>query len=206
MNNLKAKLFAILSLLLMSLCISSVVAQSQYDGGVTTNVAVTSDGTCTVCDAFGITYNIQGASGSSGTITTEIRTANPQPNATPEGITLNHFVVVTFNMNPSDFSQAQIIIPYIDSDVQGMQQPYTIYKYVPATNSYTALDSVLDTTAKTFTVTVNSVDDPLFAIGGATVSSEPVGFSTTTWAVLGSSIVIIVMLVVVGVWYFKKSP
>ena len=206
MNNLKTKLFAILSLLLLSLSISSVVAQSQYDGAVTTNVAVSSDGTCTVVDGFGITFNIIGAPGSSGTVTSEIRSANPQPNATPEGITLTHFVVVTFNMNAADFRQAQIVIPYTDSDVQGIQQPYTIYKYVPATDSYTALDSVVDTTAKTIIVTVNSIDDPLFAIGGATVLSETGGFSTTTWAVLASSIVIIVMLVVVGVWYFKKSP
>jgi hypothetical protein len=207
MNNLKVKLFAVFSLLLLSLSVSSVVAQSPYDGAVTTGVALSSDGTCTVCDNFGVTYEIQGTPSSTGTVTTQIPTANPQPTAnTPNGITLTHFVIVTFNVNAADFTQAKITIPYTDSDVRGVQTPYSIFKYVPATDSYTELPAIVDENAKTFTVTVTSVDDPLFAIGGASsVSGNNGGFSTIAWAALAASVVIIVMLAVVGVWYFKKA-
>jgi hypothetical protein len=206
MNNNKTKVIAILSLLLLSVSISSVAALSPYDGAATTNVAVSSSGTCTVCDAYGVTYNIQGTPGSTGTITTAVLTANPQPNAAPAGISLNRFVIVSFDMNAADFTQAQITIPYTDSDIQGIQQPYSIYKYVPATNTYTLLAAVVDTNAKTFTITVASVDDPIFAIGGATAVGQTNGISTTMWAALAGSIVFIVLLVVVGVWFFKRSP
>ncbi len=50
MNNNKTKMFAILSLLLLAVSISSVAALSPYDGAVTTDIAVSSSGTCTVCD------------------------------------------------------------------------------------------------------------------------------------------------------------
>ena len=206
MNTFNKKLFAIFTLLLLSFFVSSAAALSPYDGAATTDFVVSSTGTSSVSDNFGIIYNIQGAAGSTGTITTEVLTSNPQPTATPEGVTLTHFIVVTFNMDAADFSQAQIIIPYTDSDVQGVQQPYTIYKYMPATDTYTAFDAVVDTNAKTFTITLNSVDDPLFAVGGATVLGETSGFSTTAWVALASSVAIVVILVVVGVWYFKRSP
>ncbi len=173
MNNIKVKLFAILTLLLLSLSISSVVAQSRYDGAVTTNVAFSSDGTCTIIDDFGVKYEIQGTPGSTGTVTTEIRTENPQPTSNiPSGISLTHFVIVTFNVNAADFSQAQITIPYTDNDVQGIQPPYSIFKYNPVTDTYTELAAIVDPNAKTFTITVTSVDDPLFAIGGATLVSD----------------------------------
>ncbi len=207
MKNVKIKLFAIFSLLLLAVSISSVAALSQYDGAVTTNIAVSSSGTCTVVDDYGVTYIIQGSPGSSGTVTTDVRTANPQPNAvSPDGISLTHFIIVTFDMNAADFTQAQITIPYTDSDMQGIQEPYSIYKYVPATDTYTQLAAVVDTNAKTFTITVTSVDDPIFAIGGATALAQTGGVSTTMWVALAASIVVIVLLVVVGVWFFKRSP
>ena len=56
------------------------------------------------------------------------------------------------------------------------------------------------------TVTVNSIDDPLFAIGGGSVSGGSDGLSSTNWIILAVSIVIIVVLVVFGVWYFRKKP
>jgi hypothetical protein len=207
MNNIKVKLLAVLSLLLLSLSMSSVVAQSRYDGAVTTPVTLSSDGTSTVVDNFGVTYDIQGTPGSTGTVTTEIRTENPQPTSNiPSGISLTHFVIVTFNINPADFSQAQIVIPYTDNDVQGIQPPYSIFKYNPTTDTYTELAAVVDPNAKTFTITVTSVDDPLFAIGGATsISEDDGGFSPIAWAALAASVVIIVLLAVVGVWYFRKN-
>jgi hypothetical protein len=207
MNNIKVKLFAVISLLLLSFSISSVVAQSRYDGAVTTPVALSSDGTSTVVDNFGVTYDIQGSPGSTGTVTTEIRTENPQPTSNiPSGISLTHFVIVTFNMNAADFSQAQITIPYTNNDVQGIQTPYSIFKYNPVSDTYTELAAIVDPNAKTFTITVTSIDDPLFAIGGATlVSDGDDGFSPIAWAALAASIVIIVLLAVVGVWYFRRS-
>ena len=204
MSSLRIKLLCVLSLLLISLFISSVYAQS-YDGAVTTNVAIASSGTSTVTDNFGVTYIIQGTAGSTGTVTTDYRSANPQATAkVPEGVSLTRFVVVTFNIAAADFTQAQIIIPYTDSDVEGVQSPYAIFKYNPATDSYSELAASQDTAAKTFTFTVTSIDDPLFAIGGASVLGATGGISNLSLAVLISSIIVIVVLVVFGVWYFKK--
>ncbi len=116
---------------------------------------------------YGITFNIQGTPGSTGTVSTAVLTENPQPNAAPAGVSLTRFISVIFYMDAADFTQAQIIIPYTDSDIQGLQEPYSIYKYVPATDTYTQIPAVIDANAKTFTITVNSVEDPIFAIGGA---------------------------------------
>ena len=207
MSNLKLKLFAVFSLMLLSLTISSAVAQSQYNGAITTNVTVGTDGTATVVDSFGVTYNIQAAAGSTGTLTTDFRSGNPYPAANvPSGVTLTRFIVITFNMNAAAFTQAQITIPYTSSDLQGIQSPYSIFKYNPITNTYTELASTTDANAKTFTVTVTGIDDPTFAIGGATALSNMGGFSTTAWVALIASIIIIILLVVVGFWYFRKHP
>ncbi len=118
-------------------------------------------------------------------------------------------------MDAAHFTKAQITIPYTDSEVQGLQQPYSIFKYNPATDSYIELAAVADANAKTFTVTVTSIDDPLFAIGGVSVTPSPTsptsptpdngGFVFVAWAALSASVVIIVLLAVVGVWYFKKK-
>ncbi len=206
MSHLKIKMLTIFTLLLLSLSISSVVAQSQYSS-VTTDVKLSSNGTCTTCDDFGITYIIQGTPGSSGTVTSDIRMANPQPTANiPAGISLTHFVYVTFQIDAADFTQAKITIPYTDNDVHGVQPPFSIFKYDPATDSYTEMASVVDTNAKTFTLTVNSVDDPLFAIGGAaSVSVDNGSFSSIAWYALTASVVIVILLTVVGVWYFRKA-
>ena len=205
MNNNKTKMFAILSLLLLSISISSVAALSPYDGAVTTDIAVSSSGTCTVCDAYGITFNIQGTPGSTGTVSTAVLTENPQPNAAPTGVSLTRFISVIFYMDAADFTQAQIVIPYTDSDIQGLQEPYSIYKYVPATDTYTQIPAVIDANAKTFTITVNSVEDPIFAIGGEATVGQTNGVSTIMWVALAASVAVIMMLVVVGVWYFKRS-
>ncbi len=79
----------------------------------------------------GISYSIQGAPGAVGTVTADVYEGNPQPTATiPSGISLSHFVAITFNMNAADFSQATITISYRASDVQNIQSPYQVYKYI----------------------------------------------------------------------------
>jgi hypothetical protein len=94
--------------------------------------------------------------------------------------------------------------------VSNIQAPYKVYKYNASTDSYVEIPSTVDTTTKMATITMNSISDPLFAIGGAASPQNTEGpdntggFSTTAWALLAASIVIIVALAVFGVWYFKK--
>jgi len=118
---------------------------------------------------------------------------------------LTHFVVITFNMYSGDFNSAQIHITYTDEEVANLQAPFAVYKYVASSNSYVLMPSTVDTAAKIVTVTVGSIDDPLFAIGSNTSSNNVGGFSTASWVALGASVAIIVLLVVVGVWYLKKQ-
>ena len=118
----------------------------------------------------GVGYEIQGLAGAIGSVTAAVYNANPQSGASiPNGVTLTRFVVITFNMNAADFISATIRITYTDADVSGIQTPYTVYKYVPSINSFIELTPTVDTVNKMMTITVNSIDDPLFAIGGATV-------------------------------------
>jgi hypothetical protein len=100
-------------------------------------------------------------------------------------------------MNAADFSQATINITYTDSDVQNIQSPYAIYKYMSNTNSYVALPSTVDTAAKVITVTLTSIDDPLLAIGGATSTSG--GLQAVTWAIVIVSVIAIVLVAVLVV-------
>jgi hypothetical protein len=121
-------------------------------------------------------------------------------------------VVVTFNMNASDFTNATITISYTSSDVAGMGQPYVLYKYNPDNNSYVALNGVVDTSAKTITVTLTSTNDPLFAIGGTAAAptvmptEEPTSISLVTWAwiVVGFECVTFAVLLV-GLIYQQRS-
>ena len=90
--------------------------------------------------------------------------------------------------------------------LQESKTPYTIFKYIPSSDSYIELTPTVDTENKMMTVTVTSNRCSSFAIGGAPVVVEPDGgFSTTNLAILAVSIVVIVLLVVFGVWYFKKK-
>lgn len=207
-NISKFMAIAILSVLLVSSFGSLVSAQSGYGNQVTTPVTIGSDGTFSgSASDIGVGYSIQGVAGATGSVTAAVYNANPQPSASiPNGVTLTRFVVVTFDMNAADFSSASIIITYTDADVSGIQTPYTIYKYIPSSDSYIELTPTVDTDNKMMTITVTSIDDPLFAIGGASVSGETGGISTTNWAILAVSIVVIVVLVVFGVWYFRKKP
>jgi hypothetical protein len=182
----------ILTVLLLSLSVSLVAA--QYTTQKTTDVTISSDGTFSATDSeVGVSYLIQGTSGATGTVTATVYNGNPQPTATvPDGISLTRFVVITFNMNANEFTQATITMNYADSDVQNIQSPYTIFKYVPSTDSYVELPSSFDSVAKTITITVTSLDDPLFAIGGAATTTA--GIPASTWIILAVSIVAIVLL------------
>lgn len=199
----KLGVISIIAILMLSLSVSSVAA--QYTTQKTTDIVIASDGTCTAYEPeVGVTYVIKGTPGAMGTVTAAIYNGNPQPLANiPNGVALNHFVVVTFDMDASDFSQAVITINYADSDVQNIQPPYTVYKYMPDTDSYVALPSTVDTVAKTITITLDSVDDPLFAIGGAVVTDAPV--TAVAWVIVAVGVIAVVLLSVLIVTRMRKS-
>jgi hypothetical protein len=197
----------LLSILLFSMLLA-IVSAVNYSGADTVSVIIGSDGTFSgTSDSTNVKVDVQGSSGATGNIRVEAYSANPQITAfVPDGISLSRFIVVTFDMNSVDFNQATVSISYTAADVANFQQPYSIYKYVASTNSYVSVPSTVDTDAKTITAKINGIDDPLFAIGGASLpQAKTQTFPTTSWAILGSSIVVIVLLVVVSVWYLKRD-
>jgi hypothetical protein len=211
----KLGVLTLVTVLLLSLSLS---VAAQYVTQKTTEIAIGLDGTFIASEPdVGITYEIQGVAGATGSVTAAVYTGNPQTTAAiPDGVSLTHFVVITFDMASSDFTQATIIVSYSDSDVQNIHSPFAIYKYDVSTDSYVELPSIVDTAAKTITVTLTSVDDPLLAIGGATATSEPT--SITTWIIIVVTIVAILLLVVfifvrmrgnsgsIGYSYIKEGP
>ncbi len=199
---------ALLSVLLISLFGALVSAQSGYTNEVVTPVTIGSDGTFSgSASSVGVGYEIQGVAGATGSVTAAVYNANPQSSASvPEGVELSRFVVITFDMDAADFISADISITFTDADVSGIQVPYSVYKYVASSDSFIELSSSVDTVDKVMMITVTSIDDPLFAVGGASVLDGAGGISVTNWAILAISIVVIVLLVVFGVWYFKKKP
>lgn len=203
----KSKLIGltIITVLLVSLSVGFVAA--QYTTEKTTNVTIGSDGTFTATDSdSGMSYSIQGTPGATGTVTADVYGGNPEPTATiPSGISLSHFVAITFNINANDFSQATVTISYRASDVQNIQSPYQVYKYSPAANNYVKLDSTVDTVSKTITVTLNSIDDPILAIGGTSNTHSAPAISASAWAILVGSIIAIVLLVSFAVFYLKRN-
>ena len=194
MNKSKLGILTLITVLLLSYTVAVVAA--QYTTEKTTNVAISSDGAFYASESdVGISYQIQGTPMATGSVVATLYNGNPQPNANcPNGICLNHFLAVEFNMSANEFSSAKITISYTDSDVTGLSQPFAIYKYIADTNSYVALPSTVDTTAKTITISVASIADPIFAVGGATTSSG--GIPTSTWAIIAVSVIIIVVLAV----------
>jgi hypothetical protein len=206
MNKSKLLVIILLSILVISAGSSFVAAQDPYPTQRTTPVTILQDGTFSASEPdIGLSYQIQGNPGATGSVTAQIYNGNPQPTASiPEGVSLTHFVVITFNMYSGDFNQATIHITYTDEEVANLQAPFAVYKYVASSNSYVLMPSTIDTGAKMVTVTVGSIDDPLFAIGSTSSSGNTGGFSNTAWIALGASVAIIVLLAVVGVWYFKR--
>ncbi len=152
----------------------------------------------------GVFYVIKGTPGASGTVTASVYNGNPQADATvPNGVSLTHFIAINFNMKASDFNSAKIIIKYSDSDVQNIQPRYEIYKYIPDTNSYVEMPSTVDTAAKTITVTLTSVDDPLLAIGGTTVEGS--GISAVMWGAMILSVIAIILVAVLLVGRMRHT-
>jgi hypothetical protein len=202
----KSKLITTALLFLLSLSMCAAVVTAQYITEKTTPVTIGPDGKFSGGELdIGVAYEIEGTVGATGSITAQIYNGNPQSTASiPESVSLTRFVAITFNMNPADFIKANIYITYTDADVANLQAPFTVYKYNPDTDSYVEVVSTVDTAAKMVTFTLNSISDPLFAIGGAVAPQNTDGFSTTAWALLAASIAIIVALAVFGVWYFKK--
>jgi hypothetical protein len=206
MNKSKLLVIILLSILVISTGSSFVVAQDFYRTR-TTPVTVLQDGTFSASEPdIGLSYQIQGNPGATGSVTAQIYNGNPQPTASiPDGVSLTHFVVITFNMYSGDCNSAQIHITYADEEVANLQAPFAVYKYVANSDSYVLMPNTsVDTSAKTVTVTVGSIDDPLFAIGSTSSAGNTGGFSNTAWIALGASVAIIVLLAVVGVWYFKR--
>ena len=197
---------SLISLLLLS--ISFTLVSAGYSGADSLPIALNSDGQCCVTGPdTNVVVEVSGTPGAAGTIRLESYSANPQVTAgVPDGIALSRFVVVTFDMNAADFNEANIYISYTDAEIANLQAPLSIYKYIPSTNSYVLLPSTVDTNAHTITIKVTSIEDPLFAIGGSTLPpTQTPTFSGTAWAILGASIVIIVLLVFVSVWYIKRD-
>jgi hypothetical protein len=99
-------------------------------------------------------------------------------------------------MPANDFQNAIITITYTSAEVAGINPSYTIYTYNASSNSYTALNSVVDNSAKTITVTLKSITNPLLAIGGATAPVPPSGFPPWIWVLVASAILVIVLIAV----------
>jgi subtilase family serine protease len=100
-------------------------------------------------------------------------------------------------MNADDFKRATVTISYNDNELVGMDEPYSVYKYLPSSDSYVALTTDVDSVAKTLTVTLNSVDDPILAVGG--LAAAPLADTTTVWVVVVVAVVAIVIIVVLAV-------
>ena len=194
--------FSVVALLFLSFAVG--FASGQYTNTKTTELVFDSSGNATVYELnIGITYIVQGTPGSTGSVTASTYVGNPQPGAgIPDDVSLSHYVSISFDMDPSDFTQAQISISYTDSDVANLHAPYAVYKYISESNSYVQLYTIVDTTAKTMTVTLTNINDPLLAIGGSTVESSGIG--TTSWIIIVVSVVIIVILAVFMVIRWRK--
>jgi len=182
-----------------------VSAQSPYQ---TQTFPMTLDSSGTFSgnsEDVGLIFYIQGIAGATGSVTTQLYNGNPQPTASiPNGVTLAHFISVTVNMNPNEFTQATIYITYTDANVASIQQPYALYKYSADTNSYTPIQATVDTATKTIVVTLNSINDPLFAIGGTATDQNNGGISDIALPILAASVIIIVVIVVFSFWYLKR--
>jgi flagellar basal body-associated protein FliL len=204
----KFVVLALICVFLFSLSVVSVGAQvSTYTTEKTTNVTIGSAGTFAAYEpAVGVSYKIVGTPGAKGTVTATVYEGNPQPTATvPSGVSLTYFIAITFNMNAHDFVQATITLNYTDSMVQKINSPYMVYKFNSADRSYVGLASIVNTREKTITVTLNSLTDPLLAIGGAKSASSG-GVPASTWIIIVIAVVIIVSVNVFVFYRMRHEP
>jgi uncharacterized protein Usg len=187
---------------IMFLAFSPLIVSAQYQTQQSVVMTVPDSGVVVVdqnATVGGLSIAICASCGVTITVATVVYNANPQADAVvPANVALTHFVALTFaDIAPNDFGNATVTIHYTDADLAGMSQPYILYKYDAATNSYLPLDTVLDTSAKTLTTTLTSINDPLFAIGGAVASSVaptggPAPISGGTWVWIGVGIVCVI--------------
>ena len=202
----KSKLLVISVVTVLLLSLSLSLAGAQYTTSQSTDVTIDSGGTFTGSSpTAGVSYVIQGTPGATGTVTVDSYSGNPQPTASiPSGDTLKDFIAITFNVNATDFSSATVTINYTSSDVQNLQSPYAVFKYVASSNSYVKLLSTVDTNAKTISVSLNSITDPVLAIGGAKTASAGGGVSGALWAVL--IVIVIVVVAAAAFIVIRRRP
>lgn len=204
-NKSKLTVLSIVALLLVSLSIGYVAAADQYTTQKTTQFTLNNDGVSTATEqALGITYEVKGVAGASGLVTAATYSGNPQPTAyVPTDISLNKFTVITFDMNANDFTSATITFKYTDDDIQNLQAPYTIYKYLPDIDTFVKMPTIVDTEAKTMTIILTSIDDPLFAIGGTTVVNDT--SSTSMWIIIAVVAIVIALVAVFLIVRMRNS-
>ena len=203
MNNSKLTVLSIVALLILSLSVG--LASAQYTPQKTTQITLDASGFYTVSEAdLGITYVINGIPDASGSITATVYSGNPQATASiPQGVGLSKFTAITFDLDANDFTAATVTLSYTDSDLENLQAPYSVYKYLPNSDSFVEMPTIIDTEAKTMTVTLTGIDDPLFAIGGATIVDETPG--TITWILVAIVAIIVVVVVVFFVIQLRNS-
>jgi hypothetical protein len=205
MNKSKIGVLSIISLLLLLFSLSASLVCAQYSTEKTTNIVIGSDGVFTATESsVGVSYVIEGLPGAVGSATTVVYSGNPQVAAdVPEGVFLSHFIAITFDMSADDFTRATITISYNDNELAGLGEPYSVYKYLPGSDSFVALTTAVDTDAKTMTVTLGSVDDPLFAIGG--LASEHSILSAGNWLLVSVGTVAFTLLAMAIVILWRKD-
>jgi len=189
------------------LSLSLAIAFGQYETSKTSTFTISSSGVANVAQSTtvgGVSMVIAGTPSAAGSVSTATYTGNPQPGASePADVKLTDFVAITFNIASDSFQNATITISYGATDLTGINPPYSLYKYNADGNSYVALSSTVDTSTKTISTTVTSINDPLFAIGGtaAPAPSPAPGSALSVWGwvavvIVSLAIVIIVVLAV----------
>jgi hypothetical protein len=210
-NYLVARVVSILTVVLLSLSLFVVAASAQYSSQATANVTIGSNGAGHVDQSSSggmVSIDIAGTPGTKGSVSLATYSGNPQPTASvPDNTKLIDFTVITINMPEGDFFGANIVFHYNDSNVAGISSPYLLYKYIPASNSYILQNAFVDTNAKTITLSISSLTDPLFAIGGASsATTTSPGVPALAWVLIAVIIAFAVFLVVLIVNRRRKSP
>lgn len=191
---------------------SPFVALAQYETTKTADFTIPSSGTSHIdlsTTPGGVSIDISGTIYATGLVSAAAYAGNPQPHASwPVKVTLTRFVDVTISMDASYFKTANLTISYSNSDVVGINPPYSLYKYDSESNTYVPRNSTVDDSAKTITTTLASVNDPLFAIGGTTavvVTPTPVAHSNQQWIWLIVATVIIIIALTAALLIFRRK-
>ncbi|HTY75186.1 MAG TPA: hypothetical protein VMD05_06440 [Candidatus Nanoarchaeia archaeon] len=203
-----AKVIPVLAIALLSLSLFVVVANAQYQSQQTVPITVGSNGVAHIDQSTTggeVSMDVAGVSGATGSVSVATYIDNPQPGAsTPSGTTLANFIVISFDMNANDFQGANMVFHYTDSDVAGINAPYTLYKYIASSNSYVLQNGVVDSSAKTITLAITSLDDPLFAIGGTNATATTSSSGVPSWVLAAIILVIVVFVVALAVLLMRR--